>query len=194
MTTARTVALLNLVFVAAAGSVVLRMYRDQRFVPLNSMVRSKAFLAAVAISVAVAYLDAVALGKAAGFAMNADKLETTVAKVKDEAVFRGYFVQPTSFESFVYVYDPAEAAFDSVILTMYKNMVTRASPRTAVVGSVFPDDPTKRMISVYRLVSGVDSYFQPRTASPDFLRGVIQLFLSPAGKSEEEYSQAARST
>jgi hypothetical protein len=192
MSAARIVAILNLLFVAAAAVMMLRLYKDIGVASLWALTRSKTFLAVLGVSIVIAYLDAVFLGKGAGFTMHANKLSQTRGQVGNLSVFRGHFIHPESFEAFVFVYDPVLASFDNLMVTMYKNKVTRATGRVSMVGAVFPDDPTKRMISIYRLISGVDSYIQPRSTSPDFLRGVlVQFFLSSDGKTADQYSEAA---
>lgn len=185
------VAWANIALVVAGVVVLKRLYGGNRYMALYSM--RTPILLAVVVSMVVAYTDAIILGKAAGFTMYADKLKKSLDRVRGESVFRGEFIQPRSFEAFVFVYDPAEASFDSVSVTTYKNKATRGTARMMTVGTVFPDDPTKRMISIHRLGTGFDSYMQPKSTSPEFLRGmIIQFFLSPGSKTPEELAEATQ--
>lgn len=184
------VAWANIAFVVVGAVVLTRLYSGKRYMSLHQL-RTPLFVAVV-VSLVVAYMDAIVLGRGANFTMYADKLRKSMGLVGGESVFRGHFIQPRSFEAFVFVYDPLEASFDSVMVTVYTNKATRGTARTTTVGTVFPDDPTKRMISIYRLASGGDSYMQPRsTTSGAFLRGLmVQFFLSPGGKSPDALREA----
>lgn len=102
-------------------------------------------------------------------------------------IYRTKYRDPDSFQEYVFVYDPKEVYFDKYSVNYTRQNLKLNSGMKDNKGVVFPDDPSKRMISLPRAANAPGSYRQPKgSRDGNFLVNVIaQFFYTPRGDSDE---------
>jgi len=108
-------------------------------------------------------------------------------------VYRAKYRDPASFEDYVFVFDPDEVHFDSYSVNYVRRDGARTGGMRSHQGAVFPQDGSKRMISLPGS-SGMRSrwYTQPSSSRDrSFVSAItVQFFYTRGDRSEEEHREA----
>lgn len=99
-----------------------------------------------------------------GLSIDSNKLFAQKARNAQGTQFivRTRYVDPQSFEDYVFVYDPAVTYFDTFIVTLNRSRGKTSSGHKSIKGVPFPMDNSKRMISLQHSVARRYSYVRPR--------------------------------
>jgi hypothetical protein len=94
---------------------------------------------------------------------------------------------PDSFEDYVFAYDPKEVYFDTFSVFYTRQRTKLSSGMLTNKGGVFPDDPTKRMISLPMAANASRVYRQPSSSKDgNFVVSInASFFYTPKGNAEE---------
>ena len=119
---------------------------------------------------------------------DSNKLFVNTSFAQGSHVFSASFHDPPSHEDFVFVYDPMTTFFDKYVANYARRNGRRNSGFVTDKGEVFPDDPSKRMISPARAAGAGRRYRQPRSSrNKEFVSNIgISFFYTPGDRSESE--------
>lgn len=123
---------------------------------------------------------------------NSNKLMTQLKMERNSHIFRAKFKDPDSFDDYVFVFDPNEVHFDWYSVNYSRRDGTRNSGEVYNKGAVFPDDPSKRVISMPRAArANTRRYAQPRSSrAKNFVSSIITTFAyTRKDESEEVYQE-----
>lgn len=100
----------------------------------------------------------------------------------DKFTYRARYKHPDSFQDYVFVYDPSEVYFDNFNVNYTRQNRRFISGTVDTKGSIFPDEPSLRMISL-PLAAGVSSRGYKRPSSGEdgnFVVSILtQFFFDP---------------
>ena len=151
---------------------------------------------AVASVVCVIILLGLYLGPTLG-AVSVDRDSNTLLYMTNfevgSFVYRVKYRDPGSFDDYVFVYDPMESSFDSYSVNYSRRDGARSSGRMFDKGEVFPDDPSKRMVSLPAAARApTRRYIQPSSSrAKNFVSSIIVQFFYVRGDKPEDNHQDA---
>lgn len=108
-------------------------------------------------------------------------------------IFRAKFKDPASFEDYVFVFDPSEVHFDTYGVNLVRRDGAKGGGTRSDKGSVFPNDASKRMISLTGAANAsTRRYNQPSSSrASNFVSAITaQFFYTRGDRSEEEHQEA----
>lgn len=129
-----------------------------------------------------------------GYTIDSNKLFAQKAKNAEGTQFivRAKYVDPRSFDDYVFVYDPTETYFDSFVVTLNRRRGKINSGYKTIKGIPFPQDDSKRMISLHHAVGGRYAYIRPSATDDPNRLSVIwtQFFYERGLKTDEQHADA----
>jgi hypothetical protein len=108
-------------------------------------------------------------------------------------IYRVKFRDPASFQDYVFVFDPSEVHFDTYGVNYARRDGARGGGTRTDKGAPFPDDASKRMISLTGSANApTRGYTQPRSSrARNFVSAITaQFFYTRGDRSEEEHEEA----
>ena len=122
-----------------------------------------------------------------------DADSNTIMKMSSSTVFRTKFKDPASFEDYVFVFDPSEVHFDTYGVNYVRRDGARSGGMRSDKGVVFPNDASKRMISLPGAANALSRrYTQPSSSrASNFVSAITaQFFYARGNRSEEDHQEA----
>jgi hypothetical protein len=115
---------------------------------------------------------------------DSDKLVTIMTGV-DKLTYRARYKHPDSFEDYVFVYDPSNVYFDTFGVTYTRQNRKFGSDLMDTKGSIFPNEPSLRMISLPAAAGVSKRYTQPSGSKDgNFVVSILtQFFFDPSQNS-----------
>ena len=167
-----------------------------------SPILTKKNLSLVAVAVVIGLVVGLILHKAMGLSSRVGSIRldadsnTILAMFANERgnnIYRAKFRDPASFEDYVFVFDPSEVHYDTYGVNYVRRDGARGGGTRTDKGVVFPNDASKRMISLTGAANAPSRrYGQPSSSrANNFVSAITAQFFYTRGDRSEEEHQAA---